>query len=116
MTDTVKRWGRLGDSCLLHNRYSATAPAEPGAWVEISEGVKFGDVYVNGVWVAPDKTADYWRGWRDNELASSDWRVTRAAELGEPVPQDWLDYRQALRDIPEQQGFPASVSRPTRPE
>ena len=30
--------------------------------------------------------------------------------------QDWLDYRQALRDLPEQPGWPKSIIWPERPE
>lgn len=116
MTAQIKRWGRLGDSCLLHNRYSRDTPTEPGEWVEIGEDVKFGDYCVDGSWVAPDKTSDYWRARRDSELAATDWIITRATEAGKPVPQPWLDYRRALRGIPEQPGFPANVTRPVRPQ
>jgi hypothetical protein len=34
-------------------------------------------------------------------LQRSDWIVARSTEKGEPVPQEWKDYRQALRDLPE---------------
>jgi hypothetical protein len=34
---------------------------------------------------------------RDYCLAASDWVRLRAADLGEPVPLEWLTYRQALR-------------------
>ena len=30
--------------------------------------------------------------------------------------QRWLDYRQALRDIPQQKGFPFDVVWPEKPE
>lgn len=39
--------------------------------------------------------------WRREELANTDWVVTKALEAGEPVPQEWVDYRQALRDLAE---------------
>lgn len=39
---------------------------------------------------------------RDALLAASDWVVTRAVETGTPVPAEWSEYRQALRDITEQ--------------
>ncbi|KUE88873.1 hypothetical protein ASL20_09615 [Cupriavidus necator] len=38
-----------------------------------------------------------WR--RDSLLRASDWVVVRSMETGVPVPQEWADYRQALRDI-----------------
>lgn len=52
---------------------------------------------------------------RDRRLTATDWVVLRAADQGEPVPQAWLDYRQALRDITEQQGFPTEVVWPEAP-
>jgi len=49
---------------------------------------------------------------RDKLLADSDW--TQVADA--PVDQSaWAAYRQALRDIPQQNGFPASVDWPAKP-
>jgi len=42
------------------------------------------------------------RAERDRRLAETDWIVARAYERGEPVPEAWAAYRQALRDLPEQ--------------
>ena len=42
------------------------------------------------------------RAQRDRLLQESDWVVTKALELGQAVPQEWIDYRQDLRDVPEQ--------------
>ena len=36
---------------------------------------------------------------RNRLLADSDWVVARSIETGEPIPQEWKDYRQVLRDI-----------------
>jgi len=55
------------------------------------------------------------RSQRDNLLSSSDWIVTKSLETGVAVPQEWLDYRQALRDLPQQTGFPDSITWPTAP-
>lgn len=52
---------------------------------------------------------------RDRLLANSDWVVTKNLEQGTPIPLDWLHYRQSLRDITEQEGFPYSVVWPTSP-
>lgn len=56
------------------------------------------------------------RAQRDTLLLRSDWVVVAAYEKGASVPQEWQDYRQALRDIPTQDGFPYSVTWPTKPE
>jgi hypothetical protein len=59
------------------------------------------------------KLADKSRAERDVLLAASDW--TQVADA--PVDQAaWAAYRQALRDVPEQEGFPANVVWPTKPE
>lgn len=36
--------------------------------------------------------------------------------LADRITDAWTAYRQALRDIPAQAGFPASVTWPTKPE
>ena len=61
------------------------------------------------------------RSSRDILLAQSDWVTVKAVEenakdgLGIQIPQVWLDYRQALRDIPDQAGFPNTIIWPTEP-
>ena len=50
------------------------------------------------------------RGERDNLLAASDHRA-----LADRITDSWRTYRQALRDVPAQSGFPASVTWPTEP-
>lgn len=53
------------------------------------------------------------RAERDRLLDASDW--TQAADA--PVDQAaWATYRQALRDVPQQAGFPQNVTWPTEPE
>lgn len=47
--------------------------------------------------------------------AASDWVVTRAFEQGAQVPAPWAAYRQALRDVTAQLGFPGSVQWPSAP-
>ena len=61
-------------------------------------------------------SADIVRVQRDNLIAESDWRVIKALELGETVPTDWATYRQALRDVPAQEGFPTDVTWPVAPD
>jgi hypothetical protein len=52
---------------------------------------------------------------RNRLLAESDVEVLRHLERGEPVPPALADYRQELRDIPLQAGFPDQVEWPTPP-
>ena len=53
---------------------------------------------------------------RDIMLAESDIAVLRAYETGIPVPQAWVDYRQALRDITTHPKFPIGFPWPIKPE
>lgn len=55
------------------------------------------------------------RARRDELLTGCDWVTVRALELGEDIPADWAAYRAALRDIPEQPGFPRTVTWPEPP-
>lgn len=52
---------------------------------------------------------------RDRLLLETDWVVLSAIERGNTVPQYWLDYRQELRDIPDQPEFPNLVIFPIKP-
>lgn len=55
------------------------------------------------------------RAKRDALLAETDLIIIRCAEAGEPVPDEWKTYRQALRNVPEQAGFPDAVNWPELP-
>ena len=59
------------------------------------------------------KEADEEREQRDALLAASDWAVLPDAPVADA--QAWKDYRQALRDVPQQNGFPQEVVWPTKP-
>jgi len=56
------------------------------------------------------------RAKRDRLLADSDWVTIRATDTGTAVPTEWQTYRQALRDITEQTGFPENIEWPSKPE
>jgi hypothetical protein len=55
------------------------------------------------------------RAQRDTKLAECDWRVIKALEGGLPQDFDWAAYRQALRDITTQAGFPWTIDWPVAP-
>lgn len=61
-------------------------------------------------------TWDMIRSMRDDMLRQTDWVVLRAYELDEPVPQEWKDYRKALRDITTDFADPSDVEWPEQPE
>lgn len=49
---------------------------------------------------------------RDDLLSQSDWRVIKAQETGVDMSAAWVKYRQALRDVPSQSGFPTNITWP----
>jgi hypothetical protein len=97
----------------------ADAALEPN-WV-LSATAKIGDAYVNGAFESFDPTPDdeatakkanEVRKERNALLSSTDW--TQVADA--PVDQAaWATYRQALRDVTTQQGFPWTVDWPEQP-
>ena len=58
---------------------------------------------------------------RTEMLKDCDWVVTKAIDqnaqdsLGIQIPVVWVTYRQALRDITAQSGFPWTITWPTQP-
>jgi len=52
---------------------------------------------------------------RDKKLAECDWRVIKALENNISQNFPWAAYRQALRDVPTQAGFPWEVTWPVKP-
>jgi len=60
------------------------------------------------------------RATRDQKLAECDWVTIKAIDasmdgFGIQLPKVWMDYRQALRDITTQAGFPWNVTWPDAP-
>jgi hypothetical protein len=51
---------------------------------------------------------------RDNELLQSDW--TQLVDIPQATKDKWATYRQALRDVPQQAGFPDNIQWPVKPE
>ena len=54
------------------------------------------------------------RAQRNALLAQTDW--TQATDVPQALKDKWAPYRQALRDVPQQAGFPMNVTWPTKPE
>jgi hypothetical protein len=53
------------------------------------------------------------RSTRDTKLKDTDWTQIADATVNKTV---WATYRQALRDVPTQSGFPWTITWPTQPE
>ena len=78
-----------------------------------------GEVQENWVWdgttfsapVEPDATEEEVRAKRDFLLKETDFYALSDVTM----PDEMATYRQALRDVPSQSGFPANVTWPTKP-
>jgi hypothetical protein len=61
----------------------------------------------------PERLASQIRQERNTLLSDCDWTQVSDAPVNQAA---WQTYRQALRDITAQEGFPYSVIWPTKPE
>ena len=59
-----------------------------------------------------NEQADRVRAERDKKLLATDWRFRSDMNPS----QAWIDYCQALRDIPTQEGFPWDITWPEEPQ
>jgi hypothetical protein len=55
------------------------------------------------------------RAIRNTLLTECDWVAIRAFETESSVSAQWATYRQSLRDVPAQAGFPWTVTYPDKP-
>jgi len=79
-----------------------------------SDGAPPSRVEVEAAWsdAKRKRKADEVRRERDRLLTASDWTQVADAPV---VSLEWQSYRQALRDVPQQSGFPDSVEWPQPP-
>ncbi|CAH9055093.1 hypothetical protein PSECIP111951_01171 [Pseudoalteromonas holothuriae] len=52
---------------------------------------------------------------RDAHLKATDWVVVKHQEIGEALPEEFTQYRQTLRDIPQTFDNPDEVVWPQKP-
>ena len=81
---------------------------EAGAWVPSIEPVSSEPA------ISVEQVSDEVRAERNRRLADTDW--TQGRDTPEATAAKWAPYRQALRDVPEQEGFPLFVEWPDKPE
>lgn len=89
-------------------------PESPDAFTIESLGVEIPDdalEHIHDVWVASNVRVE-----RNDRLMKCDWIVLTAFESNGSVSDDWKTYRQALRDISEQETFPHDIDWPVSPE
>lgn len=72
------------------------------------------DLDADGIAAKDAEQAKAVRTDRDQRLKDSDW--TQGKDIPDAISQPWAIYRQALRDVPSQTGFPWDVQWPTKME
>ena len=94
----------------LAQRVVELAPMYDGqSWIQqwAVEALSQDEINANAAQQAAAVRAD-----RNARLAATDWTQIADSSADKPV---WAAYRQALRDVPSQAGFPQSVSWPQEP-
>lgn len=71
------------------------------------------DMDAEAIAVVDANQATAMRKQRDEKLTETDWTQLTDAPVNSAL---WATYRQALRDVPTQEGFPWEVTWPTQPE
>ena len=111
------------DLLASYDVYPYTRPAAP-EYDSLTHRLTDGSFeQVDGAWVLPyvveqqplEQAERNIRSRRDGLLQETDWIVIKSYERGQNIPAEWELYRQALRDITEQAGFPYEVTWPTKP-
>ena len=89
---------------------------ENGTEFSAFEGVKDTSVYTveDGDWMGT--TAEEARAMRDKLLLETDWTQVLDAPISAESREAFRVYRQALRDITEQESFPEVIDWPVKPE
>ena len=94
--------------------------AEAAAWCNANNAMieDKGDYYEVVAVPAPtiEELAAQARSQRDGLIASTDYLMATDYPLTDEKRQELTVYRQALRDVPEQSGFPTEIVWPTKPE
>lgn len=88
-------------------------------WPVATEGAEIGGTYDGSSFLPaplPAVTAEAARRQRQIELNNSDWTQVPDSPLSADSKAAWATYRQALRDITSQAGFPQDIIWPTPPE
>lgn len=94
--------------------------AEAAAWCNVNNAMieDKGDYYEVVAVPAPttEELAVQARSQRDSLIAATDYLMATDYPLTDEKRQELTVYRQALRDVPEQPGFPTEIVWPAKPE
>ena len=107
------------DALVAFDVYPVT-PTAPPEYDNKTHRVRQNVELIDGIWTQtwslqelPEQQAsDNIRNERDRRLIKSDWTQLSDASVDSTA---WATYRQALRDLPSQDGFPFNITWPTQP-
>lgn len=103
-----------GNTIFTYDEYFLSMPYREGLEKIVQDNVS--------TWLAfaksqeANKQAEIIRGKRDKLLTDTDWTQADDAPLADTDRESMRQYRQALRDITSQEGFPQSVTWPEKPQ
>ena len=103
-----------GDTIYSYDEYLLIMPDRDGLGKIVTDNLP--------VWLAyaksqeTDNQAQAVRDKRDKLLAGTDWTQTDDAPLSSTDRESMRQYRQSLRDITSQSGFPQKIAWPEKPE
>jgi hypothetical protein len=80
-------------------------------WIDLPDVVSEAD----GIALATDRARADARVERTRRLSDSDWTTKSDVPMSDERRAAWLAYRQALRDVPGQTGFPEAINWPAAP-
>jgi hypothetical protein len=89
--------------------FNVTAEKVNGVWVETWVAT---DVSAEELAQRTENQANNVRSERNQKLSNSDWTQLADAQVNKTA---WATYRQSLRDVPSQTGFPHEVTWPEKP-
>ncbi|WP_417526933.1 tail fiber assembly protein [Marinomonas shanghaiensis] len=124
--NVVAHHEKMGDTFALVERDIVDTAAVPPQLIDAEydesgalispEEPKF--LYVSADFGSPtvDELWDYIRFHRDQLIAETDWTQVADVQLSDEKKKVWADYRQGLRDLPQQYENPSDVVWPTKPE
>ena len=124
---------RTNDEVLIILRKTISAPASDGTeqqyeyatyserrlWIpDLDEYIAnhFDDMFNKMEQHANNKKAGEARAKRDKMLESCDYLMALDYPISADAREQWRAYRQALRDIPQQEGFPDNIEWPQKPK
>ena len=89
-------------------------------WFLVDDTVKIGDTKDGDTYTSPPPSEDGMRDIRDRLLAEDVDPLAnnslRWGELTDAKQTEWAQYRTDLLNVPQQSGFPTSITWPTKPE